>query len=82
MAISPAYERVNYEMRSESATRLVDQLTNAIAHEEPVIAVLGTDEDAVSSIIDECVGSLLDQSIHVVSNTWITGRSLNPAGRC
>jgi len=44
----------------------VSRLAAAIADEEPVMALLGTNEVAVRAVVDECIASLPDQSLRII----------------
>jgi hypothetical protein len=60
------YERSHNGIRNASAAGFADRLRDAITHEEAVVAVLGTDADAVLAIVNDCVEMLADQPIRVV----------------
>lgn len=48
----------------------------AVAREEPIIAVLGTDETAVVSVVDECITLLQDQPIRTIRIRGVPGLPL------
>ncbi len=66
MTTPPVYERSHSEMAADASSGSIDRLRTAIAHGEPVMAVLGTDERAVLAVIDGCVGLLVNEPIRIV----------------
>lgn len=48
----------------------------AVAREEPIIAVLGTDETAVVAVVDECITLLQGQSIRTIRIRGVPGLPL------
>jgi len=70
------YERLHNGIRDASAVGLVDRLRNAITHDEAVMAVLGTDQNAVLAVVGDCVELLVDQPIRVVRLSGSQGSPL------
>ncbi len=64
--VPPMYETLHNTIERGAAGWFADQLTAAVARKEPVVAVLGVDEGAVLAVVDECIGSLLDQPLRVI----------------
>jgi len=62
----PVYETSHDTVEKEAVDWLADQLTAAVAHREPMTAVLGLDESAVLAVVDECIKSLLDQPLRII----------------
>jgi len=64
--VPPMYETLHDTIDRGAAGWFADQLTAAVAHKEPVMAVLGVDEGAVLAVVDECIRSLLDQPLRII----------------
>ncbi len=64
--VPPMYETLHGTVDRGAAGWFADQLTAAVAHKEPVTAVLGVDEGAVLAVVDECISSLLDQPLRII----------------
>jgi len=66
MTGSPVHEKPYDNIGNEHPSRPVKRLADAIMHEEPIVALLGTDEAAILAAVDECINLLLDQPIRIV----------------
>ncbi len=64
--VPPMYETLHDTVDRGAAGWFADQLTAAVAHKEPVMAVLGVDKSAVLAVVDECIRSLLDQPLRII----------------